>query len=168
MATPSVLVCGLGSPGQACLLRLSRFDVPLRTLDLQRPSSQETLFEVEGQTCGLTEGSLDDRRYQRVLQPAAGTGPPLLVTPLALMGRGSVPGTREGKEDGQRHRLWGDWSGRGARIRGTVLALQQRWPQARLAVLAASMGASEKPGDLLGGMTWWHRRAPGSGAGSRR
>jgi hypothetical protein len=73
---------------------------------------------VEGQTCGLTEGSLDDRLYQRVLQQAAGTGPPLLVTPLALMGRGSVPGTREGKEDGQRHRLWGDWSGRVARIRG--------------------------------------------------
>jgi hypothetical protein len=34
MATPPVLVCGLGSLGQACLLRLSRFDVPLCTLDL--------------------------------------------------------------------------------------------------------------------------------------
>jgi Trk K+ transport system NAD-binding subunit len=35
----------------------------------------------------------------------------------------------------------------------TALALQQRWPQARLAVLAASIGAAEQLGDLLGGMT---------------
>ena len=33
-----VLVCGLGSLGQACLSRLLSFDVPLAGLDLQPPS----------------------------------------------------------------------------------------------------------------------------------
>jgi Trk K+ transport system NAD-binding subunit len=37
-AEAPILVCGLGSLGQACLLRLLAFDVPLRCLDLREPS----------------------------------------------------------------------------------------------------------------------------------
>jgi Trk K+ transport system NAD-binding subunit len=209
MATPPVLVCGLGAMGQACLLRLSRFDVALQALDLQRPSwrdpelerrldaglvlgdmrlphvlraaaaeqaravlllsslstvnfeaalqvrllnprarivvrsssqqadfaalleeklpgiavvdpvlltaeaitaalrpsRQAALFQVEGQTYGLIEGHLDDRRHQRQLQLGAGTEPPLLVTPLALVGRGLQPGAPVAPVAGRRRWL---------------------------------------------------------------
>ncbi|MCP9928412.1 NAD-binding protein [Cyanobium sp. CH-040] len=221
MATPPVLVCGLGSLGQACLRRLSRFDVPLRILDLQRPSwadpeleqrldphlvlgdmrlphvlraagaeearsvlllssrstvnfeaalqvrllnpqarivarsssqqaefaalleeklpgiavldpvlltaeaitaalrpsRQAALFQVEGQTYGLIEGRLDDRRHQRPLQLAAAAEPPLLVTPLALVGRGVAPGAPVPPAAGRRW-LRSEWSLAAARVRG--------------------------------------------------
>jgi len=213
MASPPVLVCGLGAMGQACLQRLSRFDVPLRTLDLQRPSwrdpdleqrldadvvlgdmrlphvlraagadqarsvlllsslstvnfeaalqvrllnpqaqivvrsssqqadfaalledklpgiavmdpvmltaeaitaalrpsRQEALFRVEGQPYGLIEGRVEDRRYQRPLQLGASEGPPLLVTPLALVGRPLPNATGPVAEAGGRRE--GPWSG---------------------------------------------------------
>lgn len=214
MVSPPVLVCGLGAMGQACLQRLSRFDVPLRTLDLQhpswrdpdlehrldaevvlgdmrlphvlgaagadrarcvlllsslstvnfeaalqvrllnpqaqivvrsssqqadfaalleeklpgiavvdpvlltaeaitaalRPSRQAALFRAEGQAYGLIEGQVEDRRYQRTLQLGAGEGPPLLVTPLALVGR--PPPSAAGATalpGGQQERAWSDW-----------------------------------------------------------
>ncbi|MFO8237372.1 MAG: NAD-binding protein [Prochlorococcaceae cyanobacterium] len=215
MATPPMLVCGLGAMGQACLLRLSRFDVPLRTLDLHRPSwrdpdlerrldpelvlgdmrlphvlraagaeqarsvlllsslstvnfeaalqvrllnpraqivvrsssqqadfaalleeklpgiavvdpvlltaeaitaalrpsRQAALFRVEGQAYGLTEGKLDDRRYQRALQLDPSQGPPLLVTPLALVGRPLASTTPTAAPSGgeQRRTRFGWW-----------------------------------------------------------
>jgi Trk K+ transport system NAD-binding subunit len=222
MATPPVLVCGLGSLGQACLTRLSRFDVPLRTLDLHRPSwsdpelerrldphlvlgdmrlphvlraagaeearcvlllsSQSTvnfeaalqvrllnpraqivarsssqqaefaalleeklpgiavvdpvlltaeaitaalrpsrqaaLFQVEGQTYGLIEGHLDDRRHQRQLHLGAGAEPPLLVTPLALVGRGLQPGAPAAPAAGRRRWSWDDRCLAAARVQG--------------------------------------------------
>jgi Trk K+ transport system NAD-binding subunit len=214
MASPPVLVCGLGAMGQACLQRLGRFDVPLRTIDLQRPSwrdpdleqrldselvlgdmrlphvlraagaeqarsvlllsslstvnfesalqvrllnpraqivvrsssqqadfaalleeklpgiavvdpvlltaeaitaalrpsRQEALFRVEGQAYGLSEGHMEDRRYQRALQLGSAEGPPLLVTPLALVGRplpsAAGPVAQAG---GQQERPWTSW-----------------------------------------------------------
>lgn len=230
MATPPVLVCGLGAMGQACLQRLSRFDVALRGLDLQRPSwrdpelerrldpdlvlgdmrlphvlraagaeqarsvlllsslstvnfeaalqvrllnpraqivvrssSQQAdfaalleetlpgiavvdpvlltaeaitaalrpsreaaLFRVEGQAYGLTEGRLEDRRYQRVLHLGTTEGPPLLVTPLALLGRPlpSATQTAAGAE-GQQQRPWRGWWRWRERLQGW---LQRRTP----------------------------------------
>ena len=41
----SVLICGLGSLGQACLLRLLPFDVPLRCLDRERPDWRDPRLE---------------------------------------------------------------------------------------------------------------------------
>jgi len=41
----TVLVCGLGSLGQACLLRLLPFDVELRCLDLRRPDWRDPRLE---------------------------------------------------------------------------------------------------------------------------
>jgi Trk K+ transport system NAD-binding subunit len=40
-----VLICGLGSLGQACLLRLLPFDVPLRCLDRERPDWRDPRLE---------------------------------------------------------------------------------------------------------------------------
>ncbi len=40
-----MLICGLGSLGQACLLRLLPFDVPLRCLDRQRPDWRDPRLE---------------------------------------------------------------------------------------------------------------------------
>ncbi|MEX1316786.1 MAG: NAD-binding protein [Synechococcaceae cyanobacterium] len=241
MATPPVLVCGLGAMGQACLRRLSRFDVALRCLDLQRPSwrdpeleqrlgpelvlgdmrlphvlraagaeqarsvlllsslstvnfeaalqvrllnaraqivvrsssqqadfaalleeklpgiavvdpmlltaeaitaalrpsHQAGLFRVEGQAYGLTEGRLEDRRYQRALQLGAGDAPPLLVTPLALAGRRLGAWEPAARTGGPQHGPWNGlwrwrrtlegWLRRRTRLQwilvGTVLAL---------------------------------------------
>ncbi|MCP9857527.1 MULTISPECIES: NAD-binding protein [unclassified Cyanobium] len=41
----AVLICGLGSLGQACLLRLLPFDVPLRCLDRKRPDWRDPRLE---------------------------------------------------------------------------------------------------------------------------
>ncbi len=40
-----MLICGLGSLGQACLLRLLPFDVPLRCLDRERPDWRDPRLE---------------------------------------------------------------------------------------------------------------------------
>jgi Trk K+ transport system NAD-binding subunit len=61
-----VLVCCLGSLGQACLERLLAFDVPLRCLDLQPPSWQSP--EVEARL--KPHFTLGDMRLAHVLQRA--------------------------------------------------------------------------------------------------
>jgi len=61
-----VLVCCLGSLGQACLERLLAFDVPLRCLDLQPPSWQSP--EVEARL--NPQLTLGDMRLSHVLQRA--------------------------------------------------------------------------------------------------
>lgn len=218
MATPPVLVCGLGAMGQACLQRLSHFDVALRGLDLQRPSwrdpelarrldpdlvvgdmrlphilraagaeqarsvlllsslstvnfeaalqvrllnpraqivvrssSQQAdfaallekklpgiavvdpllltaeaitaalrpsrlaaQFQVEGQFFGLSEGRLDDRRYQRAVQLGPSEGPTVLVMPLALVGRHAA----DGLPAGERQQVWPGWWRSAARTQG--------------------------------------------------
>jgi K+/H+ antiporter YhaU regulatory subunit KhtT len=61
-----MLVCGLGSLGQACLLRLLPFDVPLRCLDLRIPAWRDPRLEERfGAT--LTIG---DMRLPHVLEQA--------------------------------------------------------------------------------------------------
>jgi Trk K+ transport system NAD-binding subunit len=61
-----VLVCCLGSLGQACLQRLLAFDVPLRCLDLQPPSWQSPALE----SLLNPHFTLGDMRLAHVLQRA--------------------------------------------------------------------------------------------------
>ncbi|MEO1002833.1 MAG: NAD-binding protein [Cyanobacteria bacterium J06638_7] len=256
MATPPVLVCGLGAMGQACLKRLISFDVPLRGLDLQRPSwrdpelerrldpelvlgdmrlphvlraagaeqarsvlllsslstvnleaalqvrllspgaqivvrsssqqadfaalledrlpgitvvdpvlltaeaitaalrpsRQEALFQVDGQAYGLTEGRLEDRRYQRALQVGSPGQAALLVTPLALVDRGAKAGV-PAVPSGGRRRPWGD----GGRWRGRL----QSWLRRRTRlqwILAATLLALLLAGlRLFAGSDGWRQ-----------
>ncbi len=61
-----VLVCGLGSLGQACLQRLLAFDLPLHGVDLRQPSWRDP--ELESRLAGtLTHG---DMRLAHVLRQA--------------------------------------------------------------------------------------------------
>lgn len=69
MAEPAVLVCGLGSLGQACLRRLLTFQVPLHCLDLAQPSWLDPQLEAH-LGAHLTLG---DMRLPHVLQMAGGT-----------------------------------------------------------------------------------------------
>ena len=41
-----ILVCGLGSLGQACLKRLLEFDHPLVCIDQQPPNGNQLSFEL--------------------------------------------------------------------------------------------------------------------------
>jgi hypothetical protein len=61
-----VLVCGLGSLGQACLLRLLDFDVPLRCLDRRPPAWRDPRLQ-ERFAAELTSG---DMRLPHVLREA--------------------------------------------------------------------------------------------------
>lgn len=61
-----MLVCGLGAMGQACLQRLLHFGVPLRCLDLRRPSWRDP--QLEQQLGGSL--TLGDMRLPRVLRQA--------------------------------------------------------------------------------------------------
>lgn len=61
-----MLICGLGSLGQACLLRLLPFDVPLRCLDRERPDWRDPRLEERfGSTLVL-----GDMRLPHVLSQA--------------------------------------------------------------------------------------------------
>jgi len=66
MAEPAVLVCGLGSLGQACLRRLLSFQVPLQCLDLVQPSWMDPQLEhqLQARLC------LGDMRLPHVLEQA--------------------------------------------------------------------------------------------------
>lgn len=68
MAEPAVLVCGLGSLGQACLRRLLSFQVPLHCLDLAEPSWLDPQLETR-LSAHLTLG---DMRLPHVLRQAGG------------------------------------------------------------------------------------------------
>ncbi len=62
----SVLICGLGSLGQACLLRLLPFDVPLRCLDRERPDWRDPRLEERFASTLI----LGDMRLPHVLSQA--------------------------------------------------------------------------------------------------
>lgn len=61
----SVLICGLGALGQACLERLLRFDVPLAAVDLLQPQWRRA--ELAGHISLLVQG---DMRKAQVLEKA--------------------------------------------------------------------------------------------------
>ena len=61
-----VLVCGLGSLGQACLQRLLSFNVPLACVDLEPPQWRDPSLEQRLRGC-LTLG---DMRLPHVLRRA--------------------------------------------------------------------------------------------------
>jgi Trk K+ transport system NAD-binding subunit len=84
MATPDiVLVCGLGSLGQACLLRLLSFNVPLACVDLEPPEWRDPSLHQRLQGC-LTLG---DMRRPHVLRQA---GAPQARAVLLLSSEGTV------------------------------------------------------------------------------
>lgn len=61
----SVLICGLGALGQACLERLLRFDVPLAAVDLLQPQWRRA--ELAEHVRLLVQG---DMRKAQVLEKA--------------------------------------------------------------------------------------------------
>ena len=66
LSPPPVLVCGLGSLGQACLQRLLAFDLPLHGVDLRQPNWRDP--ELESRLAAtLTHG---DMRLAHVLRQA--------------------------------------------------------------------------------------------------
>ncbi len=71
-----MLICGLGSLGQACLLRLLPFDVPLRCLDRRRPDWRDPRLEERfGSSLAL-----GDMRLPHVLfQAGVGTARAVLL-----------------------------------------------------------------------------------------
>jgi Trk K+ transport system NAD-binding subunit len=69
-AEAPVLVCGLGSLGQACLQRLLSFNVPLACVDLEPPRWRDPSLEQRLRSC-LTLG---DMRLAHVLRQAGAPG----------------------------------------------------------------------------------------------
>jgi hypothetical protein len=78
-----VLVCGLGSLGQACLQRLLSFNVPLACVDLEPPRWRDPSLEQRLQGC-LTLG---DMRLPHVLRQA---GAPAARAVLLLSSESSI------------------------------------------------------------------------------